>query len=950
MVSGRARRLVRGIASWLPAIVLVPAAVVAGVVVAEPHDEYDAMRAFSPLDLGTTWVYEVFDHEKSSGTRTSQVLGRSLLVGFEENFSDAVRVSRNYTEYPGVGPRSNVSYLGVNGQTMVQYALVENSSFAAIDPPAPAYKLPVEVGQKFSYEGTVAGTPIAFDTELVEIGPVEVGGRTFEGCSHFTNVIAPQDEKDPDSAELQEEWTCPGYGPVRSVTRVESTDVEITEELVEFHGDAGNWYAQGREPTVDLGDGTLPGSTVGFDAARTFAVPDGELGRRLAWTDMKGERGLMPPVSDGEVMVLAERDGQVSLRTTGTGAVRWRVGLAGPLIAPPVLAGDVVLVPDSTKRLWALSVEDGRALWTHEFGDVVSASPVAAGDGVAVPTDDGQLTMLRSADGDVSWEVTLGGAARTSPAFDGERLVVGDQSGTVSAFDPDDGDLQWSHSLDQGLAQGPAIAGDRVLVQDQDGIVHAYTPDGDQDWQSQGRGAPSAPMSVGNGAVVTMSSLRDVAALDADTGTRLWSRSVATTYATPVVVGNEVVLGTREGEMLVLSLDDGRVVDRWGLPAPYQGTEFFNDVAPALVGGTLVVTAFVGSGPTHTVLYAYPVDKTAPASGVMLRLRSRTVPGVPNEPPTLVGDRLVMAAGQELLVVSPDGKARTLLKSKGIQTGAAVEGGVVVARRNEEMQARRLEDGEELWSAAGGPSDYAALASTSPDMAFYGIAGLGLTGVDLQTGLPRWASPIPEMRLVVTPVTLPGGDVIFGGGGLARYDGASGEREWWSPDAHSINTPIHADGVVYADGVGLESGNSGIGAYDAKTGERLWWHPKGSVQRHVGPATGSGVVVSGDGTGLVSGLAAADGEVLWEIRLRHALAGAPVVQDDFVYLSEGGTGQDARDVDYRISVHELETGQFVGSWEPAAMPLTASPNVGGSPGGPLLVPTNADVTEVEATR
>ena len=189
----------------------------------------------------------------------------------------------------------------------------------------------------------------------------------------------------------------PGYGTVKSRDRVEETDVDITEELTEFHGVEANWYAEGHEPEP-VGDvETVPGLDLRLRrrAARS-PYPTAVLGRELAWTDMRAERALHPPVSDGEVMVYAERDGGVSLRTTDTGELRWQVRLRGPILSaagarrrrrggggqPQAGLGAVA---------WRTAGRCGCA----SLPDVVSASPAVAGDQVAVPTDDGSAHRAR---------------------------------------------------------------------------------------------------------------------------------------------------------------------------------------------------------------------------------------------------------------------------------------------------------------------------------------------------------------------------------------------------------------------------------------------------------------------------------------------------------------------------------------------------------------------------
>lgn len=941
----------RAIAGWLPALVLVPAAVVAGVTATVPDDDLAAMREEQPLDVGTTWVYDVLDHGEPSGTRTSQVVGQAQLLGPEGGLLPAAELTRRYTDYPGSGPRSFTSYLAVDGRSMLQYAQEEADRWYQLDPPAVAYQLPVEEGHAWSYDGMVGDSPFSYDTELTEIVDVEASGHTFEGCAHYVNTIhlALDDDpdNDPDATELLEEWTCPGIGTVRSRDRLEATGLDYTEELTEFHGVDANWYAEGHRP-APVTAGAAPGATAGFGPERSYGVPDGTLSRDLAWTDVRTVQTLTPPVSDSEVMAYAEQDGRVTLRTTDTGEMRWRVQLRGPVLAAPVVAGDVVVVADSRKQVWALSVADGTARWVQELPDVVSASPLAFGDLVAVPGDDGSLTAFGLADGEQAWQVSLGGPAHAAPAYDGEHVLVADDSGAVTALDPEDGSVAWSDSFDSGPGEGPVVVDGKVLAQDRDGVVHAWAGDGDVAWQTRGHGVPTAPMAAGNGVVVTTAGQRDVAAYATSDGRRLWGETLPKLRSAPAVVGDQVVLVTVDGEVEVLGLRTGRREDHWALPLPTADSDWSVDADLALVDGALVITAAAGGHLADEVLFAYPVTTGVPP-GLSLRAVERALPGVPAERPVLAGDQLVTPTTDGLYRVDADGTATRLIGSDdAIQTGAAVADGVVVARHGQELQGRRLADGKKLWSAAGGGDPaFGTIPAADDRTVAYAVGDAGLAALDLHTGTPRWVQPVPDQVLAVSPILLPDGDVVYGGGGLARYDGATGDVAWRLPEAHTFGPAAYADGVVYATTASPTAGTGALVAVDAGSGDILWSQPVSDPPLHLGPAVADGVVVAFDGH-TAHAYDATAGTELWSLTAERQPGGPPYVADGRVWLTEYGSGRDVGDRDYRVTVHDLATGRLLAAYEPNGMPYAPQPAVTGTSDGRLLLPISAGLTVLEA--
>jgi outer membrane protein assembly factor BamB len=901
-----------------------------------------------PLDVGTTWVYEVSDHGTASGTRTRQVLGQSPLVGALH----AVAVSSRYSNYPGVGPTANVSYVSADDGRVLQHAVRFGLDATFLEPAAPLYEFPVRVGQSWSYRGTLGEASVTLDVRLVGIEDVEVGGRTFAECAHYRSSqrVDPPDARGDE--EVYEEWTCPDVGPVRSRDVVEARGLDISEELVSFHGPAGNWDADPPGPPSGA-ETALPGTTIGLSPARDHVLRDGEVTPELAWSDLRSEQTSFGPVGDGDRYVLGEYDGQVSAVDRTDGSVLWRVRLRGPVAAAPAMAGDLVLVADADRTLWALDLADGHARWAHGLGDVVSASVAVAADAVVVATDDDRLAALALSNGTQRWRTTLPAPAAAAPAVAGGLVVVADRAGTVAAYDIESGDEAWSFGLEGVTAAGPAIGDDTVLLADDAGTIVALDLEsGRSRWQAATHYYPEGGFAIGEGRVVVGASNSRLLAYDLTSGDRLWSVGHRRFRAAPVIVGDQVVTASREGVVQVRDAASGALDREWALPLP---AEVKRDVTAdlAVAGDALVVSAYLTAPGLSAGMWAYALAKDRPRPpGVGFEVRARTVELPLESPAVLTQGSLFAATWQGLLVrVPPGGAATEVFTAPGGQVpGVAAEGDLVVAQRDDEFVGLGS-DGRELWTAPAAPPFVGTIPAISGESVFLPLPGVGLAALD-RTGRQRWMAPITSTLGSTTPLPLPGGDVVHGVGTVARYDGATGEAVWSVPDAVVFSPMASADGLVFAD-LARNEHPSGLAAIDAATGEIVWMQPSDAQPVLLGPAAGQGVVVRADTTGLVVGLDASTGDRLWSVQAESPLAGTPVVVGGRVFLVEQGHQDDLNQRASRVRVHDVRTGDFLGSYEPPDSPISTRPGVGVTPEGHLLVPaTGGDgiwVLELVAT-
>jgi outer membrane protein assembly factor BamB len=233
--------------------------------------------------------------------------------------------------------------------------------------------------------------------------------------------------------------------------------------------------------------------------------------------------------SDGKMLYVTTGYEHVYALDASSGAIAWDVDLRAPLRAPPTYSDGRIFIVTVDNQVVALAADDGRKLWTH-----VGVPPQAA---------------------------LLGGAA---PAVAGPNVIVPLSTGEVLAIRAETGRVLWTESLAGGqrsesLSQLADIRGRPVIDRDM---------------------------------VVAVSHSGVTAAIDLANGRRVWTNNFGGSQS-PWAAGDYIYMLTREGDVLCLTRDQGRI--RW-----VQSLPTFEDMegkkrpiywsGPVLAGDRLIVT------------------------------------------------------------------------------------------------------------------------------------------------------------------------------------------------------------------------------------------------------------------------------------------------------------------------------------------------------------------------
>ncbi|MFD1600738.1 PQQ-binding-like beta-propeller repeat protein [Halobellus rarus] len=176
----------------------------------------------------------------------------------------------------------------------------------------------------------------------------------------------------------------------------------------------------------------------------------------------------------------------------------------------------------------------GDARWRTTVGD--GQFPPAAGAGfVVVPQREG-LVVFDAASGERLRSIELPGGVLYAPTLDGTRALVGTFSNGVVAVDVESGETRWQDG-DPSRAYPPIVADGVAYVTarrwetddggDAPGVLAALDAEtGDRLWELSLDGPPTAPPGHHDGVVYAGTNQGSVFGVDAESGDRIWREAV----------------------------------------------------------------------------------------------------------------------------------------------------------------------------------------------------------------------------------------------------------------------------------------------------------------------------------------------------------------------------------------------------------------------------------------
>jgi outer membrane protein assembly factor BamB len=304
------------------------------------------------------------------------------------------------------------------------------------------------------------------------------------------------------------------------------------------------------------------------------------------------------PTVVGDRVYAASCSGKLFALDRERGEVRWSFDTGATFHGEPVVASGLLVIPSDAGFVYAFDLASGEVRWKSAvpppgvLSDLVRAGPTVAGlDGA------GQLFSLDLATGALRWLFPPEGVpverprVRT-PLAAADRILFAGSLGEVYAVDALSGEPIWKRELGTAVSTGLALAGEAAVVGTEDGrLLRLALTDGSVLSRLELPARPAETPVVTPRAVLVLAGSALLVAVDPALEAVRWSLPSAAGWSSPrpLVVGDTVVAGAEDGEVLALGIADGSIAWRGSVEGVVRGLGGGED---ALLIGTLAGSVY----------------------------------------------------------------------------------------------------------------------------------------------------------------------------------------------------------------------------------------------------------------------------------------------------------------------------------------------------------------------
>lgn len=364
------------------------------------------------------------------------------------------------------------------------------------------------------------------------------------GCGMFDWFSKPAPRHPP--AALVE------FTPSKTPHRIWSVDV----------GSAGNYVFSPAYAFDAVYGAASDGTVVKVD------LPTGEeIWRKNVDTDLTA--GV---ASDGNIVVVAGVKG-ILIALDSDGQEKWRVSLSTETLTPPVIAQGLVVVRSMDNKIAAYDIDTGERRWIVPYRApslMLRSSPGLAtvGPTAVVSLPGGRMISMMLSNGAIRWEIPVGDARGATeleriadmsgtPAIYGQGVCVTAYQGRIGCFNVISGSTFWVKNFSSKV--GVSIDDEHVYAVDADDKVYALSNlRGQSVWRNDKMTYRELTTPVPYLTTVVVGDgqgfVHFLSRYDGSFDARIETDG-SPISATPVVLGERLIVQTRDGSLQAFTLD-----------------------------------------------------------------------------------------------------------------------------------------------------------------------------------------------------------------------------------------------------------------------------------------------------------------------------------------------------------------------------------------------------------
>ena len=328
------------------------------------------------------------------------------------------------------------------------------------------------------------------------------------------------------------------------------------------------------------------------------------------------------PLVGEDLVYFGGGDGKLYAIKKEDGTLAWNFVTKGIMNSSPVLTDGVIYVGSSDDHLYALDAKSGQPKWPGGFRvrDDVATSPAVVGGLVYFLSSDMVLYAAHTSGAKCKWAVRIGNWSRSATPVVAENTVYLAAGNIMQAYQAMSGRLKWGVKFQTDITTIPAADPTGVYFACKNGKFYALNTSGKVKWQK--------PFELG-----------------------------ASAFGSPIVAGNEVIMGTNKGFLYVFDKATGDL--KWKYVVQPQAFDYGKlryvniTSAPMVSNRTLYVVA--DDGTLHAFREDAP-DYTGPIVSTVVPPRDYLMPGEPPIQVAVVANDLGSGIKEDTISMSMDGQ------------------------------------------------------------------------------------------------------------------------------------------------------------------------------------------------------------------------------------------------------------------------------------------------------